>query len=74
MSGSEPLPHEKGRYKQTCGPCGATFEVVVLGGLMARSSQENLEPYACPQCGQIYHCRGTAPPRVKLLSVRTDGG
>jgi len=66
--------HEKGRYKETCGACGAVFEVVVLGGRMAKTSREDREDYDCPECGHTYHCRGTAPPRVTLLSGRTDGG
>lgn len=64
---------EKGRYKETCGPCGAVFEVIVLGGRMAKNSNEEREDYRCPECGQTYHCRGSEPPRVRLLSPRTDG-
>lgn len=66
--------YEKGRYKETCGPCGAVFEVIVLGGPMAKSSQELIEEYCCPECGRSYRCRGSEPPRVTLLSGRTDGG
>jgi hypothetical protein len=67
-------PYEKGRYKETCGPCGAVFEVVVLGAYMGKPTQEDREDYACPECGAGYHCRGSAPPRVTLISGRTDGG
>ena len=72
---SQPAPkfHEKGRYKETCGPCGAVFEVIVPGGRMAKTSDEDLEEYACPECGQGYRCRGSAPPQVNLISGRTDG-
>lgn len=69
-----PAPYEKGRYKETCGPCGAVFEVVVLGTYMGKPTQEDREDYACPECGVGYHCRGSAPPQVTLLSGRTDGG
>lgn len=74
MQQTEPrLSYEKGRFKQTCGPCGAVFEVVVLGGPMAKSSQEDLEAYQCPECGRGYHCRGAQTPAVRLISGRTDG-
>jgi len=68
------VSYEKGRYRETCGPCGAVFEVIVIGGPMAKSSQEQIEEYGCPECGRIYRCRGSEPPRVTLLSKRTDGG
>jgi DNA-directed RNA polymerase subunit RPC12/RpoP len=64
--------YEKGRYKETCGPCGAVFEVVVFGGPMAKASDEAREDYSCPGCGHVYHCRGTTSPRVTLISHRTD--
>lgn len=67
------ISYEKGRYKETCGPCGAVFEVIVIGGPMAKSSQEQVEEYGCPECGQVYRCRGSEPPRVSLISKRTDG-
>ncbi|WP_256473707.1 hypothetical protein [Aliidiomarina quisquiliarum] len=41
---------------------------------MAKASQEDREDYECPECGQAYHCRGAAPPRITLLTARTDGG
>lgn len=64
---------EKGRFRETCGICGAIFEVVVPGEF-GRISKEEREDYACPECGHAYHCRGVAAPRVTLLSGRTDGG
>lgn len=67
------LSEEKGRFRQTCIPCGAVFEVVVRGAPMAKSSQEPLEDYFCPECGHGYQCRGSAPPAVNLISGRTDG-
>lgn len=68
-------PYEKGRYKETCGPCGAVFEVIVFGGRMAKASDEILQDYLCPECGQHYRCRGTTmSPRITLLTRRTDGG
>ncbi len=73
MTGMEPDLGEKGRYRETCGPCGAVFEVIVPGRL-AQVSQEVRESYACPECGATYYCRAPAPPRVTLLSPRTDGG
>lgn len=66
-------PYEKGRYRETCGACGAIFEVVVPGRV-GRTSKEEREDYACPECATTYYCRGSAPPEVKLLSARTDGG
>ena len=67
------IRYEKGRYRETCGPCGAVFEVVVLGGPMVKFSQEERADYRCPECKQTYHCRGAEPPTVTLLSGRTDG-
>lgn len=64
---------EKGRYRETCGACGAVFEVVVLGGQMAKNTNEHLEEYDCPECKTSYRCRGSQPPKVKLLEPRTDG-
>lgn len=61
---------EKGRFKETCGPCGAVFEVIVMGEPMAKPSQEERADYACPECGQPYYCRGSEPPRVRLISTR----
>lgn len=74
MSGTTPfVQYEKGRFKATCGPCGATFEVVIMGGPMVKASDETRAEYECPECGQPYHCRGLASPKVTLLSPRTDG-
>ncbi len=72
VSPTSTIAYEKGRYKETCGPCGAVFEVVVIGGPLAKSSQEQIEEYNCPVCGETYRCRGSAPPRVTLLSQRAD--
>lgn len=64
-------PYEKGRYKETCGPCGAVFEVVVFGGPMAKAQSENPQDYNCPECGKLYYSRGLHAPRITLLSPRT---
>ena len=73
MQASQPaISYEKGRYQETCGRCGAVYEVVVIGGPMAKSSQEQVEEYNCPECGRTSRCRGAAPPRITLLSNRTD--
>ena len=66
------IQYEKGRFRETCGPCGATFEVVVLGGPLVKGWQHEFESYQCPECGAEYHCRSTAPPQVMLLSPRTE--
>jgi predicted RNA-binding Zn-ribbon protein involved in translation (DUF1610 family) len=68
---SSTFSDEKGRYNETCGACGAVFEVVVPGSY-GRISREERSEYACPECGNPYHCRSTSPPRVRLLSPRTD--
>jgi hypothetical protein len=65
--------YEKGRFRETCGPCGASFEVVVLAGPFIKGWQDEFENYQCPECGHAYRCRGTEPPSVRLLSPRTDG-
>lgn len=66
------MVYEKGRYKETCGPCGAIFEVVVFGGSMAKASDEVRADYPCPECGQLYHCRGSVSPQVTLISGRNS--
>lgn len=61
--------YEKDRFEQTCGKCGAVFEVIVPG----QKGHEEREEYFCPECLCMYTRRASNTPSVTLISPRTDG-
>ena len=58
---------DKTHFDQSCGYCGARFEVVVTDDATHRAR------YACPECGKTYTATGATGAGVRLLAARTDG-
>ena len=55
-------------FKQTCGFCGCVFRVEIESPV----SWKDKHPYCCPECRHLCVVKTTTPPRVTLLSKRTD--
>jgi len=56
------------QFKQTCGFCGSVFRVEIE----RPASWKDTHPYCCPECGRTCVAKTSTPPRVTLLSKRTD--
>ncbi len=59
----------RGTFQQTCGFCGCVFRVEVPG----ETGRDGPENYHCPECRRRFPVRASDPPRVTLISKRTDG-
>jgi hypothetical protein len=56
-------------FEKTCTYCGALFQVE-----LARQGGGNPERvYACPECGKHYEVMSALPPKVRLITARSDG-
>lgn len=56
------------QFQQTCGYCGSVFRVE----LERPRSWKDTHPYGCPECARICTAKTSTPPRITLLSKRTD--
>ncbi|MFO1419039.1 MAG: hypothetical protein U1E83_10260 [Methylotetracoccus sp.] len=56
------------RFTQTCGLCGSVFQVEIE----RPASWKDTHSYSCPECGRTSFAKTSTPPRITLLSKRTD--
>lgn len=60
-------------FQQTCGSCGCIFRVQVTWQRSFSYKHSEEQRYACPECQRGCRVKTGSPPRVTLLSQRTDG-
>jgi hypothetical protein len=56
-------------FEKTCTYCGALFRVE----LSREDGSNSQRTYACPECGKHYEVLSALPPKVRLVTPRTDG-
>ena len=68
-SSNSPPGLQRAYFDKTCTYCGALFQVE-----LARQDGGNPERvYACPECGKHYEVISALPPKVRLITARSDG-
>lgn len=59
----------RGAFQQTCGFCGCVFRVEVPG----ETGRDGPADYHCPECRRRFPVKACDPPKITLISKRTDG-
>ncbi len=63
-------------FRQTCGFCGCVFRVEITRRVTYSyfsKSPQDTQGYSCPECRRDSRIKTSTPPRVSLISKRTDG-
>jgi hypothetical protein len=62
-------------FQHLCGFCGCIFRVEITWRTSYSSTNpsQNTQAYSCPECRRDSRVKTSTPPKLTLLSKRTDG-
>lgn len=65
----EEVTNGRAIFEKACGYCGARFRVVATHV----PEGDDVQAFACPECGRQYKTHAASQPEVELVTPRTDG-